>query len=143
MWIPIKDDSETDLYSVIPITNLFISLAIQNGKVLVHWYRCVEWTDTQQEGTIAFPSCYHRFSHSSVSLQLPGVRRRFSSREDHDLSEYKSLSWVHATVDFISQLLCYAESKGNEFEAEETFRLEHFNQVLRQFNEGFVPAWDP
>ena len=51
------------------------------------------------------------------------------------------MSWVHETVDFISQLLCYADSKGNEFEAEETFRLEHFNQILLQFNEGLFAAW--
>ena len=35
--------------------------------------------------------------------------------------------------------MCYAESNGNEFAAEESFRLKHFNQVVRQFNEGSYP----
>lgn len=52
------------------------------------------------------------------------------------MSKYKWVLCVHEIVDFVAQLLCYAKSNGNEFMAEESFRLEHFNQILLQFNEG-------
>lgn len=120
--IIIDDNNEADILSIIPVTNLFISLAILGGNVLVH---CRRSQSRSPAVIIAYMISQLHYTYDQAVNVVKGAH-----------------FCVNLNPGFEKQLQEYALANGNEFRAEELYRSKHFKSFVTQFSEGlYLPIF--
>ncbi|KAK8808228.1 hypothetical protein JH06_2490 [Blastocystis sp. subtype 4] len=120
--ILINDNAESDILSITPVTNLFISLAISEGNILVH--------------------CRQGYSRSPAVI-IAYLISQLDYTYDDAVGCIRNVCRVELNSGFNAQLLSYGLHKGNEFQAEEDYRSNHFKTFFDTFSEEIEAVEDP